>query len=327
MATESNYTNPHWERNDVPGDGRLSPPTYPELPGWLHELYPFHTRTFELADERMSLVDEGPPDAPAVVLLHDSPGWSFEFRRLIPLLAGPYRVIAPDLVGFGLSSKPQDRFHTLPRHIEAFSQLIQALNLREFALLLHGWGGPIGMDYAVRNPQNLRQIVLTNTWAMPLPHATNLKLPTGVRIALGGRLGRALDSWLKLSVTSGITTANALPGLAVEGYKYPYEHRESTAAVRCFWKMLRRPDEEVVRTLAHIAAGLGAIKVPVDIVWGRKEATLGNLPAYLLRDKLRTSCDITFLDEASHFVAEDAPEALAATLLGALGAERRESSR
>jgi haloalkane dehalogenase len=179
MSTEPNYFDAvaRWPGNDV--ETRLSPAINPDLPGWLRELYPFPVRTFFLADERMSFVDEGDPAAPPLLLLHDSPGWSFAFRRLIPALSAHYRVIAPDLVGFGLSSKPRpDRFHVAD-HASAIAELIDTLGLKRLSLLVHGWGGPIAMAYAVRNPDNVQHVVLANTWAMPLLHATNIRFPFG----------------------------------------------------------------------------------------------------------------------------------------------------
>ena len=172
------------------------------------------------------------------------------------------------------------------------------------------------MSYAVRNASNLRHIVLANTWTMPLPHATNIRYPLPLRLALSSALGRKLDSVLKLSVTTGVESQVApLPGLVVEGYKYPYQHGEPCDTVRVFWEKLRRPDEATIKFLAEIAAGLPAIKAPVDIVWGRKDRLLSNVTAYLLRDRLRTSNEITFVEQAGHNIVEDASEALLAKLL------------
>lgn len=316
MSTEPNlFGDVPW--HNAAGDGRVSPPMLPDLPGWLRELYPFRTRTFFLADERMSFLDEGDPAAPPLLMLHDSPGWSFSFRRLVAALSSHYRVVVPDLVGFGLSSKPaRADAYTLACHANDITELVQALELRDLVLLLHGWGGPIGMAYAGNHSHNVRRLLLANTWAMPLPHATNIRFPFGVRLALGGRLGRKLDSILKLSVTSGVEAApSPLPGLVLEGYKYPYEHGASTDAVRCFWERLRRPDEATIKFLAGVAAGLPKITAHTDIVWGRKDKLLLNLTAYLLRDRLPTTPEITFLEEAGHNVPEDAPEALLAKLL------------
>lgn len=316
MSTEPNlFGDANW--HSAAGDGRLSPPMVPDLPGWLRELYPFRVRTFFLANERMSFLDEGDPAAPPVLMLHDSPGWSFSFRRLIPALSSHYRVIVPDLVGFGLSSKPaRAGSYTLACHADDITELVEALGLRDLVLLLHGWGGPIGMAYAVRKPHNIRRLLLANTWAMPLPHATNIRFPLGVRLALSGRLGRKLDSVLKLSVTSGVEAGpSPLPGLVLEAYKYPYEHGAPTDAVRCFWERLRRPDEPTVKFLAEVAAGLPTISAPAEILWGRKDQLLMSVTAYLLRNRLPTAGEITFLEEAGHNVPEDAPEALLAKLL------------
>lgn len=318
MSTDLNFFDGEADWHGGSGEGRLSSAIMPDLPGWLRELYPFAVRTFFLADERMSFIDAGDPAAPPLLLLHDSPGWSFAFRRLIPPLSAHYRVLAPDLVGFGLSSKPgRPGQLSLSAHATAVAEFLQAMEVKELSMLLHGWGGPIGMAYAVRAPDTVRHVLLANSWAMPLPHATNIRFPFWLRLALSGGLGSKLDSVLKMSITTGVESAvSPLPGLVVEGYKYPYQHGEPSHEVRSFWERLRRPDEPTVKFLADVAAGLPRIGAVCEIVWGRQDRLLRNLTAYLLRDRLRAAADITFLEEAGHNVVEDAPEALLAKLLG-----------
>src|SRR5690242_5835606 len=96
---------------------RIMKDRFPGIPEWLHEAYPFEVHAFEVAGETMRFVDEGPRDAPAFVMVHGSPAWSFLFRDAIFRMRDTTRVIAPDMVGFGLSSKPEAAsYHTLERH-------------------------------------------------------------------------------------------------------------------------------------------------------------------------------------------------------------------
>jgi haloalkane dehalogenase len=95
----------------------MTAPQQPDIPEWLRESYPFHTRTLQLGAYGMSFVDEGPADAPAFLLLHGNPTWSFLYRDLIQRLRPKYRVVAPDHVGFGLSDQPNSAaYHTLAKH-------------------------------------------------------------------------------------------------------------------------------------------------------------------------------------------------------------------
>ncbi len=289
---------------------------FPELPGWLRELYPFRTRNLQVGACRMSIVDEGPVEAPPLLMVHGNPGWSFSFRKLIPEVTRRYRVLAPDLVGFGLSDKPADpAYHTIAQHIANLTSAIEQLDLRNLTLLLHDWGGPIGLGYAIVHPQNVSRIVLTNSWAFPVPNPKSLRLPFGVRLANRGGIGELLDSMLALSITSALSSGTrTADDMVVEGYKYPAHSAAGRVGPRAFWRLLR-PAGPADSELERICSGLKDITAPVDIVWGARDAMLSRLPAYLLRDAFKNAHAPVFLDNASHYVAEDAPEALVSKLL------------
>ena len=145
--------------------------------------------------ERMNFVDEGPENAPPLVLVHGNLTWSFLFRKLIAEARGHYRVIAPDLVGFGLSSKPRDAaYHTLERHTENLSQLIAELKLPKMTLVLHGMAGVIGFRYAMRFPENVARIVLINAWVHPQAADVSERLPFWPAMARS-RVGFMLQHW------------------------------------------------------------------------------------------------------------------------------------
>ncbi len=287
-----------------------------ELPAWLRELYPFRTRCLQVGAWRMSLVEEGPTDGAPVVMVHGNPGWSFTFRQVIPEVSRRYRAIAPDLVGFGLSDKPPDPgYHTLPQHIANLAGLIEQLDLRNLTLVLHDWGGPIGLGYAVAHPENVARILLTNTWAFPVPNPKSLRLPLGVRLANRGGIGELLDSMLGLSITSALSAGTRTAGdMIVEGYKYPVHSAAGRIGPRAFWRMLR-PSGPADDELTRIHSALKTVMAPVEIVWGARDPMLTRLPAYLLRDAFKNARAPIFLDDASHYVPEDAAAALIAKLM------------
>ncbi len=290
--------------------------SYPDLPGWLHDLYPFRARCLRVNGCNMSVVEEGAADAPVLMMLHGNPGWSFTFRKIIPQVSARYRVIAADMIGFGLSEKPVlPGYHTLGRHIENLTALVEELGLRRLTLLAHDWGGPIGLAYAAAHPENVARIVLTNTWAFPMPGGKTLRLPRGVRLASGGGIGELLDRFLILSITSALSDGTRTASdMVVEGYKYPAHTLPGRLGPRAFWRMLM--DAASVRSeLEQIKNGLSRIVAPVDIVWGAQDRMLSRLPAYMLRDALKNAHAPLFLENASHYVVEDAPDTLAAKLL------------
>ena len=117
-------------------------------------------------DLRMHYVDEGPKDAPVMLLLHGMPTWSYLYRDMIPgLVAAGYRCIAPDHMGFGRSDKPTDiHWYTIARHVEILNSLIVSLDLQHITLVCQDWGGPTGLAQAAMMPERFDHMVIMNTW-------------------------------------------------------------------------------------------------------------------------------------------------------------------
>ncbi|MCI0355534.1 MAG: alpha/beta fold hydrolase [Acidobacteria bacterium] len=290
----------------------------PQLPAWLREMYPFHTASLPVDGGRMSYVDEGAPDAPPIMLLHGNPTWSFLYRGIISKLSARYRVIAPDHVGFGLSDKPSDPgWYTLERHIANFTTLIESLQLRKVTLVLHDWGGPIGLGYAVAHPENVARLVLMNTWAS-VPHSPDPpELHWGLRLSRGS-LGPFTVQRLNLFVELAMRTAVArkLTPREFDAYRFPFPDAASRAGVLAFPRMIPlRPGDAAWKTMSAIESGLAKVTAPSDILWGKRDPVLSGLYAYLLRDRLKNAREPVFLDKASHFVPEDAPSAIAERIL------------
>jgi len=326
------FSNQQLVSSIIDGSVSTAEPNTPQLPEWLQELYPFRTRTLELGRYAMSLVDEAPlhaaSETPVAVLLHGNPTWSFLYRDLIQQLRQKYRVVAPDMIGFGLSDKPQDPvYHSLEQHISNLARLVETLDWRNLTLVMNGWGGPVGLGYAVLHPENIRHLVLTNTWGTNVPRLKPRFVPLGMRIAGYGRIGRRLESWLNLSMHSIFSSRTYRPigDLAFEAYSYPFRQGESRLAISCFSQMFFNPDPATAAKLARIQAGLKNITAPADILCGARDPVLGKLPAYLLRDDLKHAREPVFLPEVSHYFPEEAPNDLAEVVLR--GMEPKRASR
>jgi pimeloyl-ACP methyl ester carboxylesterase len=136
-------------------------------PKWLDRiLYPFAHQTMDLPAGQIHYVDEGKGDP--IVFVHGTPTWSFVWRQQIKQLSRMYRCIAPDHLGFGLSEKPLNFSYTPEAHADNLEQFINKLQLRDITLVVHDFGGPIGLRYALRYPQNVKNIVILNTWMWSL---------------------------------------------------------------------------------------------------------------------------------------------------------------
>ena len=127
--------------------------------------YPFSANYLTIGDTRIHYLDEGPIDGKIIFLLHGEPAWSYLFRKMIPTLtAAGYRVIAPDMVGFGKSDKYisiEDYSHQM--HVDKMVQLVRELNLKDVTAHLHDWGGLVGFRVIAEEPERFSGIIASNT--------------------------------------------------------------------------------------------------------------------------------------------------------------------
>ncbi len=153
---------------------------FADLPG-----HPFAPHYADVGGLRVHYVDEGPPHAPPVLLLHGEPSWSYLYRKMIPpLVAAGHRVVAPDLVGFGRSDKPSERSdYTYQRHVDWMTALVGALALERVTLVCQDWGGLIGLRLVAENGDRFDRVVAANTF-----------LPTGDQDP-----GPAFHAWQRFS--------------------------------------------------------------------------------------------------------------------------------
>lgn len=128
--------------------------------------YPFTSHFLDLDAGRMHYIDEG--SGPPIVMVHGTPTWSFLYRHLIKDLSSHYRCIAMDHIGFGLSDKPPRWSYQPEDHAKHVHALIDHLALRDMVLVVHDFGGPIGLSYAIEHPDTIRGLVLFNTWMWSL---------------------------------------------------------------------------------------------------------------------------------------------------------------
>jgi haloalkane dehalogenase len=207
-----------------------------DLPG-----YPFDPHYVELRDGiRVHYVDEGPPGAPVVLLLHGEPSWSYLYRKMIPVLtAAGLRAVAPDLVGFGRSDKPAARDdYTYQRHVDWMRELVvEHLDLSGATLVGQDWGGLIGLRLVAEHPDRFDRVVAANTF-----------LPTGDRDP-----GPAFAAWQRFSqetpefpvgqiVRAGCVTD--LPDAVVAAYDAPFPDEAHKAGARQFPVLVpTRPDD------------------------------------------------------------------------------------
>lgn len=132
-------------------------------PAWLdRSAYPFRSHWLEIDGARMHYLDEG--HGPTVLMVHGTPTWSFLYRHLVTALRDRFRCVVPDHLGFGLSDKPAGDAYRPADQARRLGALVDALGLKEVALVVHDFGGPIGLGWALDHPDAVRSLVLFNTW-------------------------------------------------------------------------------------------------------------------------------------------------------------------
>jgi haloalkane dehalogenase len=157
-------------------------------PIWLDENeYPFESNFFSTPYGNIHYVDQGTGDP--IVFVPGNPSWSFEARNMIKILSKQYRCIAVDHLGFGLSDKPLDFSYLPQEHAKNLEALLESLNLERITMVVGDWGGPIGLSYAIRHPEKIKSIIITNTWLWSVKNDLYYQGFSGF---MGGPIGRWL---------------------------------------------------------------------------------------------------------------------------------------
>ena len=174
-------------------------PAVESAPGPDREGYPFRSRRLDLPAGGLHYLDEGPAGGGRGTLLfvHGTPTWSYEWRHLVRALSAEWRCVAPDHLGFGLSDRPRAFSYAPEDHARNLLAFVRALDLRDLTLVVHDFGGPIGLPLALNHPERVRRVVLINTWMWPFDDDPDMRRKA--RIA-GGGLGRWLYRHVNFSL-------------------------------------------------------------------------------------------------------------------------------
>lgn len=272
------------------------------IPPWVDRReYPFEPHGLDVEGGRLSYVDEG--EGEPIVMVHGTPTWSFMYRHLIRALSPRYRCVAPDHLGFGLSDRPAGWSYRPEDQARNLARLIETLNLKDVTLAVHDYGGPIGLAYALEHPENVRRLVLFNTWMWSF--AGDWRAEWLARI-LAGRLGRYLYERRAFSVWVMLRHAIAdrrryTPEVerhylqALDGHATWIYARELTASGAWFDSLWARR-ERIAR-------------IPAILIWGMKDPAFAR---YLPRwRQVFEQAEVVQLADCGHAPPEErAPESL-----------------
>jgi haloalkane dehalogenase len=270
--------------------------------------YPFHGAYLDLDGLRYHYLDEG--SGPPVVMLHGNPSWSFYYRNLVRELSGRYRCIVPDHIGCGLSDKPGDERYdyTLARRVDDLERLLEQLGIRDnITLVLHDWGGMIGMAYAVRHPQAIRRLVVMNTAAFHLPQGK--RFPLALRICRDTKVGALLVRGVNaFSLAASFVGCKRAP-LSRELrrlYRLPYgSWRDRIATLRFVQDIPLKPGDRGYDLVSSVEQGLERFRhLPLLLVWGERDFVFDR---HFLAEWRRRfpGAELHSYPDAGHYILED----------------------
>ena len=252
-----------------------------------------------------------------VLFVHGNPTWSWLYRRAMDTVAGERRAIAVDHVGMGRSDKPASYPYRLDQHAENLLALIRELDLNNITLVVHDWGGPIGLLAAVREPGRFSKLVLSNTAAF-----RSERMPWQIGLArspVGGFLLRGPNLFLRGLMRQGVVDPSKITSEERRGYFWPYDSWANRVAVHRFVQDVpTAPSHPSWPALVEVEEGLPTLaEKRTLLLWGEKDWCFG--PPFLQEFQQRMPSAKTVALPAGHLVTEDEPDRYCGALADFLG--------
>jgi pimeloyl-ACP methyl ester carboxylesterase len=274
------------------------------------DLYPFESHYLNIGGHRYHYVEEG--KGKPVVMLHGNPSWSFYYRKLIQRLSPNYRCLAPDHIGMGYSDKPGDDSYsyTLPQRVKDLEEFLETKGItKDITLVLHDWGGAIGMSYARRHPEAVKKIVLLNTSAFHLPESKPFPLMLRLtRTPIGAFFVRAFNAFSAGATRIGVRRKKMSRELR-RAYCAPYDSWNNRIATLRFVQdiPLKKGDpgyDYVLDLQNHLHLFQNT---PVLIAWGMKDVVFDR---HFLQKWIEylPQAEVHRFDDCGHYILEDAQE-------------------
>ncbi len=254
----------------------------------------------------MHYIDEG--SGPTILFVHGTPTWSFLYRKQIQALSKQFRCVAIDHIGFGLSEKPEDALYSPEWHSQNLEKLVEALQLKDITLVVHDFGGPIGLSFAIRRPELISKVVLLNTflWETASNPAAQ-KVNRIVRSAFGRFLYLRMNASPKFLLKSAFADKKKLTKSIHRHYTNVFPDKKSRyGLLKLAENLVGSSDWYALQwqKMDRIA------QKPFLIVWGMKDNFIG--PDYLKawEQRLENVQEVIRLQKVGHFVQEEAADEL-----------------
>ena len=268
------------------------------LSGW-----PYAPRYAVQDGLRMHYVEEGTGDP--ILLLHGEPTWGFLYRRLIPVLAGTGRVVVPDLFGFGRSDKPLDQAdYSYDVHARSIERFALELDLRELTVVVHDWGGPIGLRFAVTHPERVARLVILNT-------GVGVGAPSEPWLRFRA-LVREVGADFTASRLVQVACVSQLDDEAVRGYDAPFPVGEAKAGALAFPELVpTEPDHPSADAMLEVRHALTHWEGPVLVLFADSDRVFSPAHAERMAAHIPGALPAEIVSGAGHFLQEDKGEEIA----------------
>lgn len=277
-------------------------------------LYPFESHWLNIDGVRLHYLDEGPREAPVVLMLHGNPTWSFYYRNLVLALRERYRCIVPDHVGCGLSDKPAaDEYpYTLKRRISDLDRLMDHVQPKKpVHMIVHDWGGMIGFGWAAERPAQIASMVIANTAAFPLPQEK--KLPAALWLVRNTRLGALLVQGLNAfsGLASRVAFKKPVSSEVRKAYTGPYDSWDNRiATLRFVQDIPLKPEDPGYDIIQATELRLPDFAdKPCLLAWGEKDFVF-DLHFLKKWKKIFPNAKVLSYPDCGHYIFEDAGQPL-----------------
>ena len=275
--------------------------------------YPFESQFANVNGWRMHYIDEGPRDAPPVLMLHGNPTWGYLWRDVIPpVLAAGYRVIVPDQVGFGLSEHPHAASaHSLDNHAANLVALIDQLDLDGIFFVCHDWGGPTGLSALLARPERAVAVAVMSTWAWREPsaefHRRIMPWLTLHAPLVGPFLSGRQAAFPGRSTYLSVVDRERIKKDALEAYVSVLPDADDR---RLTWQWPRsipiNPATDIAgERFEWLEAGARALRLPATVIWGREEVVFAADAFAPVWHEIWPHAEGTHLVTGNHFLQED----------------------
>ncbi|MEW4452201.1 alpha/beta fold hydrolase [Bremerella sp. JC817] len=276
-----------------------------ESAAW-RKLYPFSSHYLALPDARYHYVDEG--SGQPILMVHGNPTWSFYWRNIVSQFRDQYRTIAVDHIGCGLSDKPQNYNYCLQQHIDNLVTLIDQLDLRDINLLVHDWGGAIGLGAALARPDRFARLVLFNTGAFPPPYCP-LRIRACRIPGLGPWMVRTFNAFARPALTMATEKPEKFTPDVRAGYIAPYDNYHNRIATARFVQDIplstSHPTYGVLKQMEERLPSLSHL--PIQLIWGAKDWCF-RMECLERFQTIWPTARATVYEDCGHYVVEDASE-------------------